>query len=225
MMRNSWAGIFLLLFTIGCGSVPFHETALVPLGSGDPRDVVERFRAGIPDSFELLNTVVFEYNGRTFTAIGTSRINRADRVFKVAGMNPMGIKLFELSGDQNSVTSNYSISDFSKYGDLASAVGNDIRRIYFDLVPGPEARSWKRKYTQIFRQPSDSGYLEYVFAGRDGDLIEKRYYEEDGIVWKASYYEYRDQDGKRWPQGIVFIHYTNRYRLIVRQKEFRIEHN
>jgi hypothetical protein len=127
MKTSSWVGIFLFLFTIGCGTVPFHETELVPLGPGDPRDIVKRFQAGIPDSFELLNTVVFEYNGRKFTAIGTVQINRAERVFKVAGMNPMGIKLFELSGDQKSVTSHYAIADFSKFGDLASAVGNDIR--------------------------------------------------------------------------------------------------
>jgi hypothetical protein len=215
----------LQVFIAGCSTVPFQETRLVPLDSEDPWNMVERFHSDIPDSFELLNTVVFEYNGRKFTAIGTVQINRADRAFKVAGMNPMGIKLFELSGGQNSVTTRYSIADFTRYGDIAAAVGNDIRRIYFDLVPGPEARSWKRKYTQIFRQPSGPGFLEYVFAGRDGDLIEKRYYEENGIVWKASYYEYRDQDGKRWPQGIVFIHYPYGYRLIVRQKEFRLEHN
>jgi Protein of unknown function (DUF3261) len=215
----------LQVFIAGCSTVPFQETRLVPLDSEDPGNVVEHFRSNVPDSFELLNTVVFEYNGRKFTAIGTIRINRADGVFKVAGMNPMGIKLFELSGDQNSVTTRYSIANLTRYGDIAAMVGNDIRRMYFDLVPGPEARSWKRKYTQIFRQPSGSGFLEYVFAGRDGDLIEKRYYEEKGIVWKASYYEYQDQDGKRWPQGIVFIHYSFGYRLIVRQKEFRIEHN
>jgi hypothetical protein len=221
-----FAVLFILqAFIAGCGTVPFQETRLVPLDSEDPRNMVEHFQSHVPDSFELLNTVVFEYNGRKFTAIGTVQINRADRVFKVAGMNPMGIKLFEISGDQNSVTSHYSIPGFSRYGDLASAVGNDIRRIYFDLVPGSEAMSWKRKYTQIFRQPSGPGFLEYVFAGSDGDLIEKRYYEETGIVWRASYYEYRDQGGKRWPQGIVFVHYQYGYRLIVRQKEFRSEHN
>jgi hypothetical protein len=225
MKSSAWVGIFLLLFIVGCGTIPFHETELVPLGPGDPRDIVKRFQAGLPDSFELLNTVVFEYNGRKFTAIGTVQINRAERVFKVAGMNPMGIKLFEFSGDQKSVTSQYAIADFSKFGDLARAVGNDIRRIYFDLIPGPEAWAWKRKSTQIFRQSFGSGVLEYVFAGMRGDLIEKRYYEEDGIVWKASYYEYRDQDGKRWPQGIVFVHYRFGYRLIVKQKELRVEHN
>ncbi|HSQ77323.1 MAG TPA: hypothetical protein VLN91_00380, partial [Nitrospirota bacterium] len=133
--------------------------------------------------------------------------------------------LFALSGDQDSVTSQYSIAAFTKYGDIASAVGTDIRRIYFDLVPAPEAKIWKKKYKLIFRQGSGPGFLEYVFAGRDGDLIEKNYYENNGLVWRVSYYEYRDQDGKRWPQGVVFTHYDYRYRLTVRHKEFRFEHN
>jgi len=225
MIRSLIVVLLLNLLVAGCSSVPFQNTTLVALESADAQNILERFKEHMPDNFQLLNTVVFEYNGRKFSALGSVYISKVDRVFKVAGMNPMGVKLFELSGDRRGVTTHYSIADFSKYGDISSAVGNDIRRIYFDLVPGPEARIWKKKYTQIFRQPSGAGFLEYVFAGRDGDLIEKRYYEENGIVWKASYYEYRDQDGKRWPQGIVFIHYPYGYRLIVRQKEFRIEHN
>ncbi len=213
--------VFLLVFITGCSAVPFQETALVSLDREDPWSVVERFRTRTPDSFQLLTTVVFEYNSRKFSGIGAVQINRADRVFKVAAMNPMGVKLFELSGDQNSVATHYAIADFSQYGDFATAIGSDIRRIYFDLVPGPEAKIWKRKHKLIFRQSSGQGFIEYVFAGGPGDLIEKNYYEDDGIVWKASYYEYRDQDGKRWPQGIVFIHYQYGYRLIVRQKEFR----
>ena len=215
----------LQVLVAGCVRVPFQETRLVVLDSEYPRNVVEHFQKSIPASFQLLTTVVFEYNSRKFSGIGTVQINRPDGVFKVAGMNPMGVKLFELSGDPHSVTSRYSIADFSRYGDIATAVGNDIRRIYFDLVPGPEASVWKRKYKLIFRQPSGPGFLEYVFAGTGGDLIEKNYYEEGGIVWRASYYEYRDQDGNRWPQGIVFIQYQYGYRLTIRQKELLVEHN
>jgi len=225
MMRTARAGIFFLLFLAGCGTVPFQETRLVLLGSEDPRNRVEHFQKGIPASFQLLTTVIFEYNSRKFSGIGTVRINRPEGVFRVAGMNPLGVKLFELSGDQNSVTSHYAIADFSRYGDIATAVGNDIRRIYFNLVPGPEATIWKRRYKLIFRQPSGPGFLEYVFAGTGGDLIEKNYYDEDGIVWRVSYYEYHDQDGKHWPQGIVLIHYQYGYRLTMRQKEFIVEHN
>ena len=215
----------LHVLVAACVRVPFQETKLVSLDSEDPRSMVERFQKGIPASFQLLTSVVFEYNSRKFAGIGTVQINSSDGVFKVAGMNPMGVKLFELSGDQHSVTSRYSIADFSRYGDIATAVGNDIRRIYFDLVPGPEASIWKRKYKLIFRQSSGPGSLEYIFAGAGGDLIEKNYYEDSGLVWRISYYEYRDQDGKRWPQGIVFLNYQYGYRLTIRQKELHFEHN
>jgi hypothetical protein len=218
-------GIVLVLFLAGCSTVPFRDAVRVPIDSVDPQNMVDRFRASMPDSFELLNTVVFEYNGRSINAIGTVRINRAERAFTVACMNPMGIKLFEVSGDRNSLTSTFSIADVSTFRDLASTVANDIRRIYFDLLPGPKAWVWKRTYTQAFRQSFGSGMLEYVFAGVPGDLIEKRYYEENGIVWKVSYYEYRDQDGKRWPQGIVYVNYRYGYRLLVKQKELRFEQN
>jgi hypothetical protein len=223
-MRNLIAGIFIFLFIAGCSMVPFRETSLVSLDSEDPWTMVKRFQQGIPSSFQLLTSVVFEYNSRTFSGIGTVQINRSEGVFKAAGMNPMGVKLFELTGDRHSVTGLYAIADLTRHGDIVTAVGMDIRRIYFDLVPGPDAKIWKGKYKLIFRQSSGPGFLEYVFAGTGGDLIEKRYYEEDGIVWKVSYYEYRDVDGKRQPQGIVFAHYGHRYRLIVRQKEFLVEH-
>ncbi len=217
--------LILQLFITGCSTVPFQETRLVSLESEDPWNMVERFQKSIPASFQLLTSVVFEYNSRKFYGIGTLQVNRPDGVFRVAGMNPMGVKLFELSGDQHGVTSQYTIADFSRFGDIAAAVGNDIRRIYFDLVPRPEASLWKRRYKLIFRQPSGPGFLEYVFAGTGGDLIEKNYYEESGIVWKSAYYEYQEQDGKRWPRGIVLIHYQYGYRLTVRQKEILVEHN
>jgi hypothetical protein len=224
-MKRWYLAPFLAALVAGCAHVPFQETALVPLGSGDPRGIAERFQANTPGNYQLLSTVVFEYNWRQFSAISTVQINRADRVFKAASMNPMGVKLFELSGDQNSVTAQYVIAAFSRYGDITSAVGNDIRRIYFDLVPAPDATVWKRKYRLVFRQSSGPGFLEYVFAGKDGDLIEKNYYENNGIVWRVSYYEYRDQEGKRWPQGVVLTHFAYGYRLTVRHKEFRFEHN
>ena len=213
------------MLLVGCAHVPFEETALVPLDAADPQGVVERFQANTPGNYQLLSSVVFEYSGRRFSALSTVQINGTDRVFKVAGMNPMGVKLFELSGDQQSVTTQYAIAAFTQVRGYCSGRGKDIRRIYFDLVPAPEAKIWKRTYKLIFRQPSGPGFLEYVFGGAGGDLMEKNYYENNGIVWRAAYYEYRDQDGKRWPQGVVFTHYDYGYRLTVRHKEFHVEHN
>lgn len=215
----------LLLGGVSCTSVPFQQTELVPLASEDPGRVVERFRAATPGNFQLLSSVVFEYNWQSFSGLSSIEISRADAGFKVAGMTPLGVKLFELSGDRDGIATRYSVDALNKYGDLAAAVGNDIRRIYFDLFPDPQARILSKKKKLVFRQPSGRGSLEYVFAGAAGDLVEKKYSEDSRVVWRASYYEYADQDGKRVPRGIVFVHSGYGYRLTVRHKEFRFENN
>ncbi len=209
-------GIFLVA---GCARIPFQETALVPLESADPTSVVEKFKAGLPTNFQVLNSVVFEYNWRKFLGLGSVDLNRRDSRFRVVCLNPMGVKLFELSGDRNTIVTDYALDALMQYGDLPAAVGKDIRRIYFDVVPSASAQVSKGKFTISFRQPADAGYMEYVFAGKDRDLIEKSYYENDDLVWRISYYEYREQDGKHYPQGIVLINYQYGYQLTVRQKE------
>lgn len=211
--------VLIIVIGSGCASLPFQETPLVSLESRDPWTVVEHFQTSIPISFQLLTTVVFEYNGNKFPGIGTIEINTKERAFKVACLNPMGVKLFEISGNDRGITNHYTVAAIAQYGDVSAAVGNDIRRIYFDLIPSPNAPVWKRKYKYIYRQFYGSGYLEYVFAGIDGNLIERTYYEDHLPVWSASYYEYREQKGKQYPQGIVFINYQYGYRLTVRQKE------
>ena len=151
--------------------------------------------------------------------IGYIDINRLNGVFKVVCLNPLGVQLFELSGDRNTIVTRNAMPALMKYGDLPAAVGADIRRIYFDLVPSERAHIWKSKYKINFRQSYGSGVMEYEFAGKGRELVEKAYYENDEIVWRISYYEYREQNGKHYPQGIIMINYKYGYQLTVRQKE------
>jgi hypothetical protein len=212
--------LVILLLVAGCSSVPFQETPRVPMAPEAPCSVVERFQEHMPDNFQLLNTVVFEYNWRKFVGIGSIEINRRDYLFRVVCLNPMGVKLFELEGNRDRIVPVYSIGAFNRYGDIASMVGADIKRVYFDLIPSPDARIWRTKYSISFRQASGNGTLEYLFAGEQGDLVEKNYYDGSGLAWRVSYYEYGEQSGKRFPRGIVLLNYQYGYRLIVRQKEF-----
>ncbi len=207
------------ILVTGCASVPFRETPLVSLESAAPHNVLENFQASVPENFQVLNSVVFEYNWRKFLGIGSVEIDRRDNQFKLVCLNPMGVKLFELSGDRNAIVTHYALDALMQYGDLPTAVGNDIRRIYFDVVPSASAQVSQGKYTISFRQPAGAGYMEYVFAGKDRDLIEKSYYENDDLLWRVSYYEYRQQNGKHYPQGIVLVNYQYGYQLTVRQKE------
>jgi len=218
-MRRRLILLALVFCASGCASVPFRETARVSLESADPANLVRQFQAKVPERFQLLNTVVFEYFWRKFLGMGYLDIDRDAGTFKVACLNPLGVQLFQLTGDRTSITSEGALTALQEYRELPATVGNDIRRIYFDLVPSKEARISKRRYEIDFRQPSGAGALEYVFAGADGDLVEKAFYQNDLLRWRVSYYEYRELNGKRYPQGVVLVNYQYGYSLTVRQKE------
>lgn len=219
MMIRLVALLLLVVCAGGCVHVPFQETERVSFEAVDPKDVVAQFKAQAPESFQLLNSVVFEYSWNSFMGIGYIDINRQNNLFKVVCLNPLGVQLFELSGDRDNIVTHNALPALMKYGDLPTAVGTDIRRIYFDLFPSDKARVWKSKYKVNFWQPSGSGIMEYEFAGKWQQLVEKVYYEDDEIIWRISYYEYSLQNGKLYPQGIVMINYKYGYQLTVRQKE------
>lgn len=185
----------------------------------EPVRLLEDFKAGLPEHFQLLNSVVFEYSGASFMGIGYLDIDRQENLFKVVCLNPMGVQLFELSGDRTAITTHSALPVLMQYGDLPTAVGSDIRRIFFDLLPAGNAQTWKRNYSISFWQPSGSGRMQYIFAGAGHDLVEKNYYENNEIVWGVSYYEYVELNGKRYPKGIILINYQRGYQLTVRHKE------
>ncbi len=220
-MKRIVAVCMVIALAAGCSSIPFKETAPAAFDTTDPRAVVERFKAGMPDDFKVLSSIVFEYYWISVAGIGYVDINTQDELYKVACLNHMGVKLFEFEGNRNGLISQYAIGPLASAGNIAEAVGTDIRRVYFDLLPTPDARIIRRKNKLVFRQRSGWGALEYAFGGADGNLLKKTYIEDNRAVWRVSYYDYQQKDGKLYPMGIVFSNYRYGYRLIVRQKEIR----
>ena len=239
----------------GCRSIPFQEIEYVPVDSIPSSAAREQFARALPSEFQRVDTMVFQYKGSSIAAIGYTAVDTRRNVFTVVGISPVGIKLFELSGDRKEVECSFALEEFMQRGDFARAVADDIRRIYFDRIPPPGAEADKEKYRIIFRDqfadpaaraPSSPGYardrlaggasfrvspagrrgggpgtMEYVFAGADPVLIRKRYYREKRNIWDVFYYEYRRENGKLHPGGIVFRHYQYRYQLVMRLKEIR----
>ncbi len=218
MKRRYW--ILILCFIIsGCSNIPFKKTEDIPLGQVEPAFVVSQFKKRIPVKINLLNSIVFEYNWQEFLGIGQIAADTKKETFMVVCLNPMGIKLFELSGDRQTTKRRFVMEMLAKKGDISKAVGADIRRIYFDLIPAPNAAAIKNKYELIFKESAGAGRLEYIFAGADYYLVEKKYFEDNQLVWDVSYYEYQLKNGKLYPMGIILKNFKHDYRLIVRLKE------
>jgi hypothetical protein len=195
---------------------------LVSLETVDPKTVRERFALALPVAFQIVNTVTFEFKGHAFAAIGYTQVDTSRETFTVIGLHPAaGVKLFEISGDPQNSRSSFALEAFASHGDIARAIGEDTRRMYFERLPESGASVSKERDRILFRQQAGNGEIEFVFAGRDGVLIEKRYYENGSKVWSVSYYEYRLDGGKLYPDGIILDHHEYGYRLLVRLREIR----
>ncbi len=213
--------VLIILICAGCSTIPFPRTSYVPVDSFDPQLVRQDFAASLPDKFQAVNTIVFQYKWRSFFALGYIDVNRERKTFAVSCLNPVGIKLFELSADSDSVKTNFVLKELLSKGDLPRVVGEDIRRIYFDNVPSGEAQIEKERYRIIFDQPRGLGFVRYVFAGSQKALVEKSYFEKGSCAWRVYYSEYRREQGKFYPAAIALKNYRFGYNLIVRLKEVR----
>lgn len=220
-MRHVIIASLIALYSVGCSSIPFKSVTCVSLEAVDPATTREQFALSLPSNFQLVNTISFQYRHKSLSAIGYSAVDTEKKSFSVTAVNPMGITLFALTGDADHAEFNFVLAEFNRQADFAGAIADDIRRIYFDLVPAPKAEVQKRKYEIVFRQPSARGSLEYIFAGADNVLIEKHYYEKKRRVWSVFYYEYLQKNEKLYPAGIILKHHKYKYKLILRLKEIR----
>jgi len=222
-VRLLFALLSLAVILSGCAEIPFKKDSPVSISGIDSTLLLERFKSNLPETVSSLNSVVFDYAGVTFLGLGFVEIDRSKSSFRVICLNPMGVKLFDLSGDRNSTITNFAIEPMAKYGEIGAAVAADIRRIYFDLLPPPNAEPRRGEYRVIYGSSTPSGFQEQIFAGADGDLVEKRFYYDQFISWQVTYHDYRSIGGKRYPQGIVLTNFSDGYRLVIREKEHEFE--
>ncbi len=185
----------------------------------DPLAVVEKYKGSLPEQFQVLNAILFKYGWNKFTALGYVDVNIPAKSLTVAGMNPMGVKLFELSANENGVDTHFMLKELERQGDISRRIGEDMRRVYFDVIPAPEAEIKKKKDRLLFRQVSGNGVFVHVFAGADGHLVEKEHYRDNTLHWRVSYYNYRREGGRIYPGGIIFNNYTHGYSFTVTLKE------
>jgi hypothetical protein len=227
MVKNNLQRVItfvLVLFMAGCARLSPDRMGLPESARVEAARVRQAFAEELPGSFILVSTVVFKYSFLTFSALGVTRINEPDKEFDVTAMTPVGVKLFEMSVKNGSLTSSFAMPELAKRGDISRAVSENIERIYFSRVPPEGTQAFRRGKFMVFSVPSGDGVTEYFFGKEKEDtvLLHKRYLSAGKRVWDVSYSGYfRDKQGKVHPKNIVFIHYAYSYRLLLRVKELR----
>lgn len=209
-----------MLLLPGClNKIPFKKPAFIPVGDVNPWSVRDSFASSLPEKFQLISSTVFTYRMHSFAAIGVTEIDTRNKTFILTCINPMGLKLFDLSGNENNIESFFAMEEFTKQGDFAKIVADNVRNIYFDRVPGKDAEIVKKKKKIIFSEPVNGGIMEYLFGGTGNLLIEKRFKKKGRKIWSVFYFEYILKKGKLHPSGIILKHYNYKYKLVISLKE------
>ena len=213
--------VIILLHLTGCAGIPFQKAERVPIGKIEPGEVKEQFALMLPEKLRIINSMVFEYKGEAVSFIGYSDVDTLNKTFTVVGLNQVGIKLFELTGNNDKTELRFAVEEFTKRGNFAEAVAGDIKKIYFDRLPGAGAKASREKYETVFARNEDGATIEHVFAGAGNLLVEKRCTVDNIAVWNVYYYEYHIENDKLYPAGIILENHKYDYRLILRLKEIR----
>lgn len=208
-----------ILISAGCAHVPFDKTPKVPLGNVTSAAIRQQAAADTPSKFSVLNSIVFEKFGRAVMALGYTDVDMDADTVTVTALSPAGVKLFEFKEQGGVIQQQYVIEHLAQLGDVVTAVSADIRNIYFDRVPPPQAEVQRKKYTCEFKASVKTGVTRYVFGGQDKALLRKIFQQNGKRRWTVSYYERQKHGRHLFPRGIVLKNYENGYRLTVRLKD------
>ena len=211
----------MVLCLAGCSTIPFQSAPVMSMEKVEPGFVKEQFSLMLPDRFQIISTIAFEYKGQSMSFIGYSDIDAKEKIFTVAGINQVGIKLFEITGNSDKTELKFAIEEFTKKGNFTEAVAGDIRKIYFNRLPADSSKVYKKKHEIVFVQDEPGAIIEFVFAGPGNLLVEKRCIVDNQAIWRVNYYEYREKNGKLHPAGIILENIKYGYKLIMRLKEIR----
>ncbi len=209
--------LLLLVFAGACTRVTHDLTQYPPL-THSAEEILIRHKTRTPQKFKVLNSIVFHYRRQKMTALGYTEINAENKAFSVAGLNPMGMKLFQLSGEKGEITTHHVIDQLAEFGDISEAVGIDVQRIYFNRVPSSLHYKVYANRIEFFDRNENSEY-RYIFAGKDPVLVEKSYYEGGEKIWEIIYSNYSLIEGYLYPQTIRFNHKQYRYQLRITMRE------
>ena len=206
----------------GCRTVPFAVEPRVPVASCCPDDLRERFAARLPARFQSTSSVIFDYRWHSLVTLGYATVSLPENTFAAVCLTPLGVKLFEVKGSGPATEFQSVLPEFTQHPEFGQAVGEDIRRVYLDPVPGPAAEVRREKGAVVFTQRQPGGYVEYIFGGRECLLLEKRYYEGSRLVWEIGFYEYNEHEGRLFPHGVVLRNHRYGYSLTLRTKDVRL---
>ena len=132
-------------------------------------------------------------------------------------LNPLGVELFHFKSDKTGTRMTTDISVIERRRGVLLMVAQDIRHMYFDLLPSSEADTDVESTYVEFDHDNNA----WQYGGDPAVLIEKRHDWLLGTVWRVRYYEYTA--APRYPRGIVMNNFEFHYRIIIKNLKWKAQ--
>ncbi len=188
-----------LLFC-SCASDPFEY------------EMPDRIPVVAPAEFTQESSIVMEYPFFRIPALGMVRIDRTRGTIAVAGFSPAGMKLFDISGTEETLSAYWLIPAEQWKGrerETARAILDDIAAVYLHNEPDAGAAAREAGHRTVY----ESGLGVWVF--RESVLREKTVLRNGGTAARIRFYAYRNGI----PSKVVLENRKYGYRLIIRAFE------
>ena len=214
-VRWLWAAVLVG----GCAAEPFERGALPILSDPNPAAMRESFAHSLAERFTSDDTIIIHAPFHDMTVLGVLQVDRAAGKFELVGLNPMGVELFHLSGDSDGTKIRSALGPLMKQQDVLLSIGQDIRRMYFDLTPDGSADVGSTVVR--YSKKSAEGTIVYELGGEPAVLLEKYLDGCFGPTWRVRYYQYTKTAGGLYPRGIVMDNAHYHYRIIVKNRDWQ----
>jgi hypothetical protein len=222
-VKFQWLGLLLIAAWItGCSAEPFERPPLPVLNNPNPAAMRESFARSLAERFTSDDTIIIHAPFHDMTVLGVLQVDRAAGKFELVGLNPVGVELFHLSGDSDGTKIHSALPPLMKQQDVLLSIGQDIRRMYFDLVPNGSADV--RSTVVQYSKKTAEGTIVYELGSEPTVLLEKYLDGCFGPTWRVRYYQYEAATGVAgglYPRGIVMDNAHYHYRIIVKNRDWQ----
>jgi len=211
------------LLLSSCAHSAFEPVRLSSVEHLDFTTVRQNFQNNLAVDFTISELGVLKYRRHQFPVLAYTNIQTKENTLAVTGLTPLGTKVFDLKAVNGEVKEySFSMPQIKKKADpekMAQAMTEDMWHVYFDRVPAPNADKWKTKNKIYYKQAWGSGTLEFIFGGLDARLIEKRYYENNRLLWDVRYFEYQESGSKLYASKTFYRNRVHGYSIALKLKE------
>lgn len=202
----------LLLLCSGCSTVPFASNELTPTRQRSAAELSGALWGSGSGSLLVRQSALFELQGMRAPIEGIMKLDLGRKSARLVGMNDMGVKLYDISVEENSSEAHFVIPDLARYPGFTEAVATSVRRIFLAPRPDPLDKLSTQEKSYLFSRESSGRALRFIVGGAQEQLLEKSC-EGPGESWRVRYYQYQMQQGNPVPGGIVLDDFSAGYRL------------